>query len=113
MDPRGSNPASPKNFSYWGAVKVDDWAKEWSAPGYPGYADIGNYWYAAVFRTLWRESHISTYSEAKISDHVEALLGYFIYHSSHQRFEFEKCVRETIDMLNQALFSAWVLGTFF
>ena len=28
------------HFSYWGTAKVDDWAKEWSAPGYPGNAVI-------------------------------------------------------------------------
>ena len=28
------------HFSYWGTAKVDDWAKEWSAPGHPGNAVI-------------------------------------------------------------------------
>ena len=48
-----------------------------------------------------------------IGDHVEALLGWFIYMSSRPGFEFEERVHDIIDMLNQALFSAWVLGTFF
>ena len=56
---------------------------------------------------------ISKYSDATIGDHVEALLGWFIYMSSRPGFEFEERVHDTIDMLNQAFFSAWVLGTFF
>ena len=56
---------------------------------------------------------ISKYSDATIGDHVEALLGWFIYMSSRPGFEFEERVHDIIDMLNQALFSAWVLGTFF
>ena len=102
-----------KHFSYWGAVKVDDWAMKWSSPGYAGYADIGNNLYASVFKKLWGKSHISKYSDATIGDHVEALLGWFIYMSSRPGFEFEERVHDIIDMLNQALFSAWVLGTFF
>ena len=102
-----------KHFSYWGAVKVDHWALKWSSPGYPGYADIGNYWYAAVFKALWGKSHISQYSDATIGDHVEALLGWFIYLTSQYDFKFGARVHDIIDMLNQAFFSAWVLGTFF
>ena len=78
-----------------------------------GIADIGNYLYASVFKKLWGKSHISKYSDATIGDHVEALLGWFIYMSSRPGFEFEERVHDIIDMLNQALFSAWVLGTFF
>jgi len=107
-----------KHFSYWGAIKVEAWAMKWSDPKHPGYADIGNYWYAHVFRTLWGESHISKYSNETIGDHVEALLGWFIY-LNHRRtrggdhVEFGERVHDTINMLNQALFSKWVLGTFF
>ena len=102
-----------KHFSYWGAVEVDFWAMKWSSPEYPGYADIGNYWYAAVFKALWGKSHISQYSDATIGDHVEALLGWFIYLTWQYDFKFGERVHDILDMLNQAFFSAWVLGTFF
>ena len=102
-----------KHFSYWGAVKVDVWAMKWSSPEYPGYADIGNHWYAAVFKDLWGKSHICSYSDATIGDHVEALLGWFIYLTWQYDVEFEERVHDTLDMLNQVLFNAWVLGTFF
>ena len=112
-----------KHFSYWGAVKVDDWAmnwsqplarsQNWSSPQYPGYGDIGNYWYAAVFKALWGKSHISSYSDATIGDHVEALLGWFIYLTWQYDIKFGERVHDILDMLNQAFFSAWVLGTFF
>ena len=52
-------------------------------------------------------------SDATIGDHVEALLGWFIYLTSQYDFKFGERVHGIIDMLNQALFSAWVLGTFF
>ena len=64
------------------------------------------------------ESHICEYSDKTIGDHVEALLGWFIY-MTHSRtrgggeVEFGERVHDTMNMLNQALFSAWVLGTFF
>ena len=48
-----------------------------------------------------------------IGDHVEALLGWFIYLTSQYDFKFGERVHGIIDMLNQASFSAWVLGTFF
>ena len=57
---------------------------KWSDPEYPGYLDIGNYWYAHVFKTLWGASHISKYSDPTIGDHVEALIGWFIY-LNHRR----------------------------
>ena len=47
-----------------------------------------------------------------IGDHVEALLGWFIYLTSQYDFKFGERVHGIIDMLNQASFSAWVLGTF-
>ena len=83
----------------------------WSDPTYPGYADIGNYWYAHVFRTLWGASHISGYSNETIGDHVEALLGWFIYWALRYGAEFPDRAHNILDMLNQALFNAWVLGT--
>ena len=76
-------------------------------------SDIGNYYYAHVFRTLWGESHISTYADETIGDHVEALLGWFIYLTWQYDIKFGERVHDILDMLNQALFSAWVLGTFF
>ena len=76
-------------------MKVDVWAMKWSSPEYPGYADIGNHWYAAVFKDLWGKSHICSYSDATIGVHVEALLGWFIYLSSHPGFEFEERVHDT------------------
>ena len=94
-------------------MKVDDWARKWSSPGYPGHADIGNYWHATVFKALWGKSHVSQYSDATIGDHVEALLGWFIYLTWQCDVEFEERVHDTLDMLNQVLFNAWVLGTFF
>ena len=45
---------------------------KWSANGYPGYADVGNYFYAKVFKSIWDKSHICEYSDATIGDHVEA-----------------------------------------
>ena len=112
-----------KHFSYWGAVKVDDWAmnwsqplarsQNWSSPQYPGYGDIGNYWYAAVFKAVWGKSHISSYSDATIGDHVEALLGWFIYLTWQYDIKFGERVHDILDMLNQVIFNAWVLGTFF
>ena len=46
-------------------------------------------------------------------DHVEALLGWFIYLTWQYDMKFGEPVHDMLDMLNQALFSAWVLGTFF
>ena len=48
-----------------------------------------------------------------IGDHVEALLGWFIYLTWQYDVESEERVHDTLDMLNQVLFNAWVLGTFF
>ena len=58
-------------------------------------------------------NHTSSYSDATIGDHVEALLGWFIYLTWQCDVEFEERVHDTLDMLNQVLFNAWVLGTFF
>ena len=44
---------------------------------------------------------ISKYSDATIGDHVEALLGWFIYMSSRPGFEFEERVHDIIDMLKK------------
>ena len=44
---------------------------------------------------------------------MDALLGWFIYLTWQFDFKFGERVHDTINMLNQALFSKWVLGTFF
>ena len=80
-----SKESGMKHLSYWGAVEIEEWAMKWSAKGFPGYADVGNYFYADVFRSIWSESHICEYSDKTIGDRVEALLGWFIYWTMRQR----------------------------
>ena len=100
-----------KHLSYWGAVELEEWAMKWSAKGFPGYADVGKYFYADVFRSIWSESHICEYSDKTIGDHVEALLGWFIYWTLRYGAEFPERAHNILDMLNQAPLNAWVLGT--
>ena len=101
-----------KHVSYWGAMKIPDWAMPWSAPGFPGYADATNEVYAAVFRTLWPKSHICGYSSPTIGDHIEALLGWYIYWTTEHAAEFDDLVHQVVKHLNQALLSAWLLRIF-
>ena len=108
-----SKESGMKHLSYGGAVEIEEWAMKWSAKGFPGYADVGNYFYADVFRSIWSESHICECSDKTIGDHVEALLGWFIYWTLRYGAEFPERAHNILDMLNQALFNAWVLGTLF
>ena len=108
-----SKKSGMKHLSYWGAVEIEQWAMEWSAKGCPGYADVGNYFYAKVFKSIWRGSHICEYSDKTIGDHVEAMLGWFIFWTWRYGAEFPERVINIFDMLNQALFNEWVLGNLF
>ena len=101
-----------KHVSYWGAMRIPNWAMAWSAPGFPGYADATNDVYAAVFRALWPNSHICGYTDPTIGDHIEALLGWYIYWTTVHAAEFDDMVHLVVKHLNQALFSAWLLRTF-
>ena len=101
-----------KHVSYWGAVKLPEWAMLWSDPTYPGYSDVGNDVYAAVFRRLWPKSHICRYASDTIGDFIEALLGWYIYWTT-KGAEFDEIVHLVVEHLNTALLSAWVLRTFY
>ena len=102
-----------KHVSYWGAVKLPEWAMLWSDPTYPGYADVTNDVYAFVFKKLWPKSHISRYANRTIGDFIEALLGWYIYWTTKEGAEFKEIVHLVVDHLNMALLSEWVLRTFY
>ena len=102
-----------KIVSYWGAVKLPEWAMQWSDPNYPGFADLGNDVYADTFKALWPYSHICGYSDDTIGDFIEALLGWYIYWTTEWGAQFEKMVHLVVEHLNMALLSEWTLRSFY
>jgi hypothetical protein len=99
-----------KWVSYYGAIRLPDWAAAWEAdPRYPGMADVGNWSYAMVFRRAWCRSWLCTCKDDTIGDHVEALLGWHWIMVEQMGKQFPEQVEDIVQLIEQAAFSHWAL----
>ena len=99
-------------MSYLGAVKFPKWATKWTDPDDMGFADVGNYSYAQVFKRVWPASHIIKYNDETIGDHMEALLGYYYMMVHRCGAVMDDEVTDVISILDKDLFSQWALVHF-
>ena len=79
----------------------------WSDSTCPGFADVTNDVYAAVFKQLWPTSHIASYTKPTIGDFIESLLGWYIYWTTEENAEFDDIVHLVVDNLNRALLNTF------
>ena len=85
----------------------------WSDSTCPGYADATNEVYAEVFRQIWPTSHIARNTKANIGDHIESLLGWYIYWRTEMHADFDELLHLVVEQLNLALLSTWILRYFY
>ena len=97
---------------YFGVVKFPEWANKWTDPDDLGFAYVGNYCYAQVFKRVWPASHITQDTDDTIGDHMEAVLGYYYMMVRVCEADMDEQVTDVISMLDQALFCQWALVHF-